>query len=54
MAFITRELEQGIENFAMFNRKSMDQFCGNKDFGRYILTLARWPYTLTEDKAASE
>ena len=52
-AFSIRELEQGIENFAMFNRKSLNQFCGNKEFGSYILTLARWPYTLTEDKAAA-
>ncbi|MEH2930673.1 DUF4299 family protein [Candidatus Ventrimonas sp. KK005] len=52
-AFSIRELEQGIENFAMFNQKSLNQFCGNKEFGSYILTLARWPYTLTEDKAAA-
>ncbi len=52
-AFSIRELEQGIENFVMFNRKSLNQFCGNKEFGSHILTLARWPYTLTEDKVAA-
>ena len=52
-AFSIRELEQGIENFVMFNRKSLNQFCGNKEFGSYILTLARWPYTLTVDKVAA-
>lgn len=50
--FTIRELEQEIENFAMFSRKSLNQFCGKKEFGSHILTLARWPYTLTEDKVA--
>ena len=52
-AFTGRELEQGIEDFAAFSRKSLNQFCGNKEFKSHILTLARWPYTLTEDKAAA-
>ena len=51
-AFTGRELEQGIEDFAAFSRKSLNQFCGNKEFRSHILTLARWPYTLTEDKVA--
>lgn len=51
--FTGRELEQGIENFAVFSRKSLNRFCGNKEFGSYILTLARWPYTLTENKVAA-
>lgn len=52
-AFTGRELEQGIEDFAAFSRKSLNQFCGNKEFKSHILTLARWPYTLTEDKVAT-
>lgn len=31
-AFTSRELEQGIEGFAVFSRKSLNQFCGNKEF----------------------
>lgn len=50
--FTTGELEQGIESFAAFSRKSLNQFCGNKDLGTHILTLARWPYTLPEEKVA--
>lgn len=52
-AFTSRELEQGIEKFAMFSRKSLKQFCGNKEYKNYILTLALWPYTLPEDKVAA-
>jgi len=67
-AFTSRELEQGIEGFAVFSRKSLNQFCGNKEFKSHILTLARWhykefgshiltlargPYTLTVDKVAA-
>ncbi len=51
--FTSRELEQKIEDFAAFSRKSLNQFCGNKEFGSHILTLARWPYTLTKDKVAA-
>lgn len=51
--FTVGELEQRIEDFAAFSRKSLNQFCGNKEFGSHILTLARWPYTLTEEKAAA-
>lgn len=52
-SFTGRELEQGIEAFAEFSQKSLNQFCGNKEFSSHILTLARWPYTLTEDKVAA-
>ncbi len=51
--FTSGELEQGIEDFVAFSRKSLNQFCGNKEFKSHILTLARWPYTLTEDKVAA-
>ncbi|MDE7204753.1 MAG: DUF4299 domain-containing protein [Lachnospiraceae bacterium] len=51
--FTSGELEQGIEQFAAFSLKSLNQFCGNKDYQNYILTLARWPYTMTEDKVAA-
>ena len=50
--FTSGELEQGIEDFVAFSRKSLNQFCGNREFRSHILTLARWPYTLTEDKVA--
>ena len=50
--FTSGELEQGIEDFVAFSRKSLNQFCGNREFRSHILTLARWPYTLTEDKGA--
>ena len=51
--FTGGELEQRIEDFAVFSRKSLNQFCGNKEFGSHILTLARWPYTLPEEKVAA-
>lgn len=52
-SFTGKELEQWIGNFAAFSRESLNRFCGNKEFASYILTLARWPYTLTEDKVAA-
>lgn len=52
-SFTGRELEQRIGNFAEFSRESLNRFCGNKEFASHILTLARWPYTLTEDKVAA-
>lgn len=52
-SFTGRELEQWIGNFAAFSRESLNRFCGNKEFASHILTLARWPYTLTEDKVAA-
>ncbi len=51
--FTGRELEQGIEDFSAFSLKTLHQFCGNKEYKSYILTLARWPYTLTGDKVAA-
>ena len=51
--FTCRELEQGIPDFVTFGRKSLNHFCGNKELVSHILTLARWPYTLTEDKVAA-
>lgn len=50
--FTSRELEQGIDRFAAFSLKSLNQFCANKEYQNYILTLARWPYTITEDKVS--
>lgn len=50
--FTGRELEQGIEAFAKFSLKSLNQFCANKQYQNYILTLAKWPYTVPEDKVA--
>ena len=52
-AFTSGELQQGIEQFAAFSLQSLNQFCRNKDYQDYILTLARWPYTITEDKVAA-
>ena len=52
-SFTGRELEQRIGNFAEFSRESLNRFCGNKEFKSHILTLARWPYTLTEDKVSA-
>lgn len=51
--FTSMELEQGIEKFAAFSLKSLNQFCGNKEYQKYILPLARWPYTMTEDEVAA-
>lgn len=48
--FTSRELEQGIDNFAAFGLKSLREFCGNKEYKSYILSLALWPYTLPEEK----
>lgn len=51
--FTCRELEQGIDNFARFSLKTLNDFCGKKQYKNYIFTLARWPYTLPEDKVAA-
>lgn len=51
--FTSGELEQGIGQFAAFSLKSLKQFCGNKEYQKYIFSLARWPYTITEDKIAA-
>lgn len=51
--FTYRELEQGIDNFARFSLKTLNDFCGKKQYKNYIFTLARWPYTLPEDKVAA-
>ena len=52
--FTCRELEQGIPDFVTFGRKSLNHFCGNKELVSHILTLARWPYTLTDDLQAMD
>lgn len=51
--FTCRELEQGIDNFARFSLNTLNDFCGKKQYKNYIFTLARWPYTLPEDKVAA-
>ena len=51
--FTCKELEQGIDRFARFSLKTLNDFCGNKEYQSYILSLAMWPYTLPEDKVAA-
>ncbi len=51
--FTGKELKQGIDKFAQFSLHSLNQFCGDKTYSRYIFPLALWPYTLTEDKVAA-
>ena len=50
--FTGKELEQGIEAFAEFSLRSLNQFCGNREYKSHILTLALWPYTIPEEKVA--
>ena len=51
--FTCRELEQGIDRFVRFSLMKLNDFCGNKEYKKYIFTLAMWPYTLPEDKVAA-
>ena len=51
--FTGKDLEQGIETFAQFSLRSLNQFCGDKTYSHYILPLALWPYTLPEEKVAA-
>lgn len=51
--FTTKELEDNIDNFVNFSLKSLRQFCDNKEYQNYILTLALWPYVLPADKVAA-
>lgn len=48
--FTGEELEQNLDQFVRFNLESLKQFCNNKEYQNYILTLAMWPYTLPADK----
>lgn len=52
-SFTSKELEEWIDRFAAFSLESLHQFCANKAYKSYILTLAMWPYTLPEDKVAA-
>lgn len=52
-AFTSKELEEWIDRFAQFSLESLNSFCGNKQYKNYILTLALYPYTLTENKVAA-
>lgn len=36
-----------------FSLGSLNQFCNNKEYQNYILTLALWPYTLPTDKVSA-
>ncbi len=51
--FTSKELEQGIDRFADFSLKSLKDFCGNKQYKSYILSLAMWPYTIPAEKVAA-
>ena len=51
--FTSKELEQGIDRFADFSLKSLQDFCGNKQYKSYILSLAMWPYTIPAEKVAA-
>lgn len=51
--YTCRELEQGIDMFVRFSLKRLNDFCGNREYKNYILTLAMWPYTLPENKVAA-
>lgn len=50
--FTGKELEEGIDAFAAFSLRSLNQFCGNKEYESFTLTLALWPYTIPKDKVA--
>ncbi len=50
--FTGKELEEGVDAFAEFSLRSLNQFCGNKEYERFMLTLALWPYVIPEDKVA--
>lgn len=50
--FTGEELEEGIDAFAAFSLRSLNQFCGNKEYKSFTLTLALWPYVIPENKVA--
>ena len=50
--FTAEELKENIEKFVKFSQESLKQFCSNKEYKSYILTLALWPYVLPADKVA--
>lgn len=52
-AFTGEELEQNLDLFVDFSLESLKQFCNNEEYQNYILTLAKWPYTLPEDKVSA-
>lgn len=50
--FTGKELEEGVDAFAEFSLRSLNQFCGNKEYESFTLTLALWPYVIPEEKVA--
>lgn len=51
--FTSGELVQSIDRFVKFSLKTLNDFCGNKEYKNYIFSLAMWPYTLPEEKVAA-
>ena len=51
--FTSGELKENIDKFVDFSLESLNQFCNNKEYQNYILTLALWPYTLPMDKVSA-
>ena len=51
--FTSGELEENIDKFVDFSLESLRQFCNNREYQNYILTLALWPYTLPMDKVSA-
>lgn len=51
--FTSGELVQSIDRFVKFSLKTLNDFCGNKEYKNYIFSLAMWPYTLLEEKVSA-
>lgn len=51
--FTSGELVQSIDRFVKFSLKTLNDFCGNKEYKNYIFSLAMWPYTLPEEKVSA-
>lgn len=47
--YTMKELEEQKEQMAENSLKSLREFCRNKEYVSYILTLALWPVTLKEE-----
>lgn len=44
-------LERQKDAMVQFSREKLNEFCSNKDYPTYILTLAKYPLWLTDDMA---
>ena len=48
--FTVDELKENFERFVDFSTEKLNEFCSNKEYDSYILTLALWPYCIPQHK----